>query len=58
MSGSYFMSAGAWPAHNPYRDEDVDDHDDAGEHRREPGHGGGEEGGNVSCRGGEEGQQQ
>ena len=31
---------------------------DAGEHRRGPSDGGGEEGGNVSCRGGQEGQQQ
>ena len=29
-----------------------------GEHRRGPSHGGGEEGGHVSCRGGTEGQQQ
>ena len=51
------MSAGAWTAHhiNPCHN---DDGDDAGEHRRGPGHGGGEEGGNVSCRGGQEGQQQ
>ena len=50
------MSAGAWTAHNinSFRD----DGGDAGEHRRGPGHSGGEEGGNVSCRGGQEGQQQ